>query len=48
MMRLGVIALAAMGLSAAALAQEVDIPKAVDCTTLSQWLSPPATLRGAR
>jgi hypothetical protein len=36
MMRLGVIALAAMGLSAAALAQEVDIQKAVDCTALSQ------------
>jgi hypothetical protein len=28
--------LAAAGLSAAALAQEVDIRKAVDCTTLSQ------------
>jgi hypothetical protein len=36
MMRLGVIALAAAGLSATALAQEVDIRKAVDCTTLSQ------------
>jgi hypothetical protein len=35
MMRLGVIALAA-GLSAAALAQEVDIQKAVDCTALAQ------------
>jgi hypothetical protein len=35
MMRLGVIALAA-GLSAAGLAQEVDIQKAVDCTTLAQ------------
>jgi hypothetical protein len=36
MIRLGVIALAAAGWSAAALAQEVDIQKAVDCTTLSQ------------
>jgi hypothetical protein len=36
MMRLGVVALAVAGVSAAALAQEVDIQKAVDCTTLSQ------------
>ena len=35
MRRLGVIVLAA-GFGAAALAQEVDIQKAVDCTALSQ------------
>jgi hypothetical protein len=33
---LGVVVLAVAGLGAAALAQEVDIRKAVDCTTLSQ------------
>jgi hypothetical protein len=36
MMRLGLVALAAAGLSTAALAQEVDIQKAVRCATLSQ------------
>jgi hypothetical protein len=36
MKRVGVIVLAAVGLSTAALAQEVDIQKAVSCTTLSQ------------
>jgi hypothetical protein len=33
---LGVIVLAVAGFGAAVLAQEVDIKKAVDCTTLSQ------------
>jgi hypothetical protein len=33
---LGVIVLAAMGLSVAALAQEADIKKGVSCATLSQ------------
>ena len=32
----GVFVLAVAGFGAAALAQEVDIPKAVDCITLSQ------------
>jgi hypothetical protein len=36
MRTIGVIALAAVGLSTAALAQEVDIQKAVSCATLSQ------------
>ena len=36
MRRLGVFVPAAAGLGAAALAQEVDINKAVDCMTLSQ------------
>jgi hypothetical protein len=36
MRRLGVIVLAVAGFGGAALAQEVDIKKAVDCTTLSQ------------
>jgi hypothetical protein len=36
MRRLGVIVLAAAGFGGAALAQEVDIEKAVDCVTLSQ------------
>ena len=36
MRRLGIIVLVGAGFSAAALAQEVDIKKAVDCTTLSQ------------
>jgi hypothetical protein len=36
MRRLGVFVLAMAGLGAAALAQEVDINKAVDCMTLSQ------------
>jgi methylphosphotriester-DNA--protein-cysteine methyltransferase len=36
MRRMGMIVLAAAGLSTAALAQEVDIQKAVACATLSQ------------
>jgi hypothetical protein len=36
MRRLGAIALAAAGLCTTALAQEVDIKKAVQCATLSQ------------
>jgi hypothetical protein len=36
MRRVGIIVLATAGLSAAALAQEVDIPKGVACATLSQ------------
>jgi hypothetical protein len=36
MRTVGVIALAAAGLSTAALAQEADIKKGVDCATLSQ------------
>ena len=36
MRRAGVLVLAAVGLSAAALAQEVDIQKGVSCATLSQ------------
>ena len=39
MRRLGVIVLVAAGFGAAALAQEVDIPKAVSCATLSQQFS---------
>jgi hypothetical protein len=36
MRRVGIMVLAAAGLSAAAAAQEVDIQKAVSCATLSQ------------
>jgi hypothetical protein len=36
MRRVGIIVLATAGLSAAALAQEADIKKGVDCATLSQ------------
>jgi hypothetical protein len=36
MVRLGIVALATASVGAAALAQEVDIQKAVGCTTLSQ------------
>ena len=36
MKRLAIVVLAAAGLSGAALAQEVDIQKAVHCATLSQ------------
>jgi hypothetical protein len=36
MKRIGVIVLAAAGLHSAALAQEADIGKGVDCVTLSQ------------
>jgi hypothetical protein len=36
MRRVAIVALAAAGLSAPVLAQEVDIGKAVDCATLSQ------------
>jgi hypothetical protein len=36
MRRMGIIVLAAAGFSAAALAQEADIPKGVACATLSQ------------
>src|SRR5688572_11583481 len=36
MRRLAIVVLAAAGMSAAALAQEVDVKKAVHCATLSQ------------
>jgi ABC-type sugar transport system substrate-binding protein len=36
MRRLAIVVLAAAGMSAAALAQEVDVQKAVHCATLSQ------------